>query len=93
MPLHWQLINAHKKYKLSVTRHSFYSCLSPIYFSDQLSLYTLKIFLRSSYDNGIPCINKQRTKTFGKYSFSFAATKICNSLPLQLRHTDFVKIF
>ena len=50
--------------------------LSSIYLSDLLSVYTPKINLRSSSDNGIPCISKLRTKTLGHRTFSLAAHTI-----------------
>ena len=91
--LHWLPINARIEYKLTVICHSFFLCLSPIYLSDLLPVYTPKRNLRSSSDNRILCIPKLRTKTFGHRSFSFAASTICNSLPLELRHTDSIQKF
>ena len=65
MSLHWLPINAHIEYILSVICHSFCLGLSRIYLSDLLSVYTPKGNLRSSFDNGILCIPKLQTKTFG----------------------------
>ena len=93
MSLHWLPINAHIEYKLSVICHSFFLGLSPIYLCDLLSVFTPKRNLRSSSDNGILCIPKLRTKTFGHRSFSFAAPTIWNSLPSELRHTDSIQKF
>ena len=91
MYLHWLHINARIEYKLSVICHSFILCLSPIYLSDLLLVYTPKINLRFSSDNRILCIPKLRTKTFVHRSFSFAAPTIWNSLPSELRHTDSIQ--
>ena len=93
MSLHWLPINAHIEYKLSVICHSFFLGLSPTYFSNLLSVLTPKRHLHSSSDNGIPCIPKLRTNTFGHRSYSFAAPTIWNSLPTELRHTDSIHKF
>ena len=93
MSLHWLPINARIKYKLSVICHSLFLGLSPTYLSDLLFVYTQKRNLRSSSDNGILCIPKLRTKTFGHRSFSFAAQTIWNSLRSELRHTDSIQKF
>ena len=91
--LHWLLINARIEYKLSVICHSLFLGLSPIYLSDLLLVYTPKRNLRSSSDNGILCIPRLRTKTFGHRSFSFTAPTIWNSMPSDLRHTDSIQKF
>ena len=93
MSLHWLPINARIEYKLSVICHSFFLGSSSIYLSDLLLVYTPKRNLRSSSDNRNLCIHKLRTKTFGHRSFSFAAPTIWNSLPSQLRHTDYIQKF
>ena len=93
MSLHWLPINARIEYKLSVICHSFFLGFSPIYLSDLLLVYTPKRNLRSSSDNGILCIPKLRTRTFGHRSFSFAAPTIWNTLPSELRHTDSIQKF
>ena len=93
MSLHWLPINARIKYELSVICNSFFLGLSPTYLSDLLSVYTPKRNLHSSSDNGILCIPKLRTKTFGHRSFYFAASTIWNSLPSELRHTDSIQKF
>ena len=91
--LQWLPINSRIEYKLSVICRSFYSCLSPIYLSDILSVYTPKRNIRYSSDNIIVCIHELRTQSFGHRSFSFAAPTIWNSLPSELRHTDFIQKF
>ena len=91
--LHCLPINARTEHKLSVICYSFFICLSPIYLSDLLSVYTPKINLRSSSDNRILCIPKPPTKTFGHRLFSFAAPTILNSLPSELRHIDSIQKF
>ena len=88
MSLHSLPINARKEQKLSVICHSFFLGLSPNYLSNLLLVHTSKRNLRSSSDNRILCIHKQRIKTFGHRSFSFAAPTIFNSLPSELRHTN-----
>ena len=93
MSLHWLLINARIEYKLSVICHSFFSGLSPIYLSELLSVYTPKINLRSSSDQGILCVPKLRMKTFGHRSFTFAAPTIWNSLSSEHWHTDSILKF
>ena len=85
MYVHWLPINVYIEYKLSVICHSFFISLSPIYFSDLLSVYTPKRNLRSSSDNGILCIPKLWTKSFGHRSFSFAAPQY---LILCLQNSD-----
>ena len=93
MSLHWLPINARIEYKLSVICHSLFLGLSPINLSDLLLVYTPKGNLHFSSDNGMLCIPKLRTKTFGHRSFSFSALTIWNSLPSVLRHTDFILKF
>ena len=93
MSLPWLPINACIEYKLPVICHSVFLGLSPIYLSGLLSVYTPNRNLRSSSDNGILCIPKLRTKTFGHRSFSFAASTIWISLPSELRHTDSILKF
>ena len=88
MPLHWLTMNARIEYKLSVICDSFLLGLSTIYLSDLLSVHSPKRNLRSSSDNRMLCIPKQRTKTFWHRSFTFAVPIIWNSLPSELRHTD-----
>ena len=93
MSLHLLPINARTEHKLSVMCHSFFLGLSPIYLSDQLSVYAHKINLCSSSDNKILFIPKLQTKSFVHRSFSFAAPTIWNSLPTALRHTDSIHKF
>ena len=93
MSLHWLPINARIEYKLSVICHSFFLGLSPIYLFDLLLVYTPQKNLRSSSDNRILCIPKLRTKTFGHRSFPFATPTMWNSLPTEVRHTNFMHKF
>ena len=81
MSLHWLPINGRIKYKVTVICHSFFSCISPSYLSELLTVFTPKGNLRSSSDNSILCITKLRKNTFGYRSFSFADPTILNSLP------------
>ena len=98
MSLHWLPINARIEYKLSVICHSFFFglspiCLSPIYLSDLLFVYTPKRNLRSSSENRISCFPNLRTMTFGHHSFCFESPTIWNSVPSELRHTDSIQKF
>ena len=93
MSLHWLPINTCIEYKLSVICHSFFSRLSPTYLSDLLSVYTFKGNLRSFSDNRILCIPKLRTKTFRLRMFYSAGPTTWNSLPTELRYTDYIHKF
>ena len=88
MSLHWLPIKSRIEYKLSYLSLFLFRFVSYL-----LSVYIPKRKLRSSSDNGILCILKQRTKTFGHRSFSFAVLAIWNSLPSELRHTDSIMKF
>ncbi|KAK7105219.1 hypothetical protein V1264_016626 [Littorina saxatilis] len=53
-----------------------------------LNVYIPSRQLRSSSDSRMLRIPHVRTKAFGHRSFSYAAPKIWNSLPYDIRHID-----
>ena len=91
--LHWLPVDARITYKLCLHCHNFFHNSSPVYLADLLSVYTPGRSLRSSSDSFILRVPSVNTRKYGERSFSFAAPKSWNSLPLIIRQQSSTPAF
>ena len=91
--LHWLPIEARITYKACLHCHNFIHHNPPAYLSELLSIYTPSRSLRSSLDQFTLTVPRVRTKSFGERAFSFAAPKLWNSLPIDIRQQQFTQAF
>ena len=82
--LHWLSVEARIIFKLAGFCHKIIQSKAPSYLSSLVSSYDPPRRLRSSstYLLNVPRVN---TKTYGERSFTYAAPRVWNSLPLSIR--------
>ena len=91
--LHWLPIKQRVDYKIALT---VFKCLNienfPSYLKELVTLYTPKRSLRSS-DQYFLAKPFKNLSTFGHKAFHYAAPKVWNSLPFEIRSCSSLPIF
>lgn len=82
--LHWLPIDYRITYKLLLVTFKCLSGNAPVYLSELLDLYVPSRQLRSS--NSIQLIEHKTMNSYGDRSFTCAAPKLWNKLPISIRH-------
>ena len=90
--LHWLPVNFRIQYKIATLTFKCLNDLAPVYLSNLLEFYTPSRTLRSS-NLHLLTQRAAKYKTLGERSFSVAAPKIWNDLPLDLRQSPSLEIF
>ncbi len=81
--LHWLPIERHIEFKILCMTYKSLHGLAPQYMSDLVKAYIPPRALRSS-DQGLLCVLKIRTKTYGTRAFAYAAPVYYSALPLEV---------
>ncbi|XP_006822713.1 uncharacterized protein LOC102806180 [Saccoglossus kowalevskii] len=90
--LHWLPVRYRIDYKLMLLTFKALNGLAPNYILDLIHVYTPSRCLRSSIKKLLRNTN-YRQKTYAGRAFSYAAPKLWNDLPLDLREVTDVNIF
>ena len=90
--LHWLPVEARIEYKVAVLCHKCLQDKAPSYLSSLLCMYKPIRCLRSG-DKYLLNVPKVHTRSFGARSFSYAAPRTWNSLPLSIRQLTDEKRF
>ena len=85
--LYWLPITCRIDCKILLMTYKALNCQAPCYITELLSLYKPKRFLRSASQKMLE-VPKSNTKNYGDRSFSVAAVKLWNALPLYIKSTD-----
>src|SRR4029434_7281077 len=90
--LHWLPVSFIIDIKILLLVYKSLHSHAPEYMSDMLSRYTPSRSLRSSGTEHLT-VPKARTKRHGEAAFSFYASSLWNTLPVNLRMADTVETF
>ena len=90
--LHWLKIPFRIEYKLLLLTYKCLNGKAPTYLASQLNSYVPMRQLRSG-DMELLVEKRARLKTYGERSFSIAAPKLWNKLPLDVRQSGSVDLF
>ena len=85
--LHWLPITCRIDFKILLMTYKALNCQSPSYITELLTLYKPKRSLRLASQKMLE-VPKSNTKSYGDRSFSVAAAKLWNALPLYIKSTD-----
>ncbi|XP_072046906.1 uncharacterized protein [Amphiura filiformis] len=90
--LHWLPIKQRVAYKIMLVTYKALHGMSPVFISDIIHVYVPTRSLRSSAGCRLKVI-KSSTKFYGDRSFAFAASKLWNDLPSEIRQATTLGIF
>ena len=90
--LHWLPVKFRITFKILLIVYKALNGLAPAYISNLLSKQNYSRSLRSSTKE-LLVVPKSRLKTYGDRSFSVAAPKLWNNLPLDIRKSNSVQGF
>ncbi len=88
--LHWLPVKYRIDFKILLLTFKALHNLAPPYLTDLLHIYTPPCTLRSSHSLSLV---SPRLNTLGARTFSHAAPRLWNSLPLQIRNSNSLHIF
>ena len=86
--LHWLPVHFRILFKVLLLVYKALNGMAPLYITELLSYRTCSRTLRST-DQKFLAVPKSRLKTYGDRTFSVAAPKLWNELPLDLRSLDY----
>lgn len=90
--LHWLPVRKRIIFKILLLTFKVIRGLAPAYLTDLLHFYTPSRALRSSSKQLLK-MPIARTSTYGERSFSFAAPKLWNDLPIHIKNSETLNIF
>ena len=91
--LHWLPVRRRIDYKIAVMCFRCIQGTAPTYLSELIQLNMPRRALRSSSDQNRLFIPRTNLVTYGDRSFAFAAPKVWNSLPEELRQSSNLDTF
>ena len=90
--LHWLPIENRIDYKLATLVYRHFDSSLPSYLSSKLTAYTPARSLRSSSEQ-LLAIPRMNLKTAGERSFRYQASRVWNSLPIEIRSSGTLPSF